>query len=638
MVSDIHHSLVWRLGFALSLVAFMALFGIVASVVIAEKLRGAATAINDSGKLRYSTYQASLSVMEPEVVDTLEQQRMLMVAVDRFDRYFHGDSIVRMLPDDPAHPLRDTYVGVGMLWESEVRPLLLDALGDTPDSAFYWRLRGLVDDFVLQVDRLVYLLEERAESQVRRLSLMQGACLITAIAIIAWTVRFLQQNLAAPLRELVAGASAMRRNEFGRRISHTGNDELGQLGGAFNLMAQDLAQSYEQLEHRVREKTRALEHSNRSLELIYRSLGQMHEGAVVRTDYAGTLRELEALLGLGRICLCLLDRDGRRSVQLADSRCDATSDGPLCASNLDAAALGERRGALYFSASSAGGGILSAVLQDEGRSLGLMRVEVPPSAPPDAWQVQLVEAIAGYLTMAISSQKRAIQGRRLALLEERAAIARELHDSLAQSLTFLKIQVVRVRAARRKPSDEKEVEAALTELHEGLNECNRQLRELLTNFRMGIDAESLEVALEEVVADINQSRERPFVVLENRLAETELGVSQEVHVLHIVREALCNVLHHAQAASASVRLERSGDGEVRVVIDDDGVGISDSAYKPQHFGLAIMRERAQRLGGRLEVGPRPEGGTRVDLRFRPEGLSGSPESSRAEAHSEEEVA
>jgi len=574
-------------------------------------------------------------VMEPEVEDTLEQQRMLMTAVDRFDRYFHGDSISRMVPDNPGHPLRETYAGVGMLWESEVRPLLLDALGETPDGAFYWRLRGLVDDFVLQVDQMVYLLEERAESQVRRLSLMQGACLITAIAIIAWTVLFLQQNLAAPLRELVAGASAMRRNEFGRRISHTGNDELGQLGGAFNLMAQDLAQSYEQLEHRVKEKTRALEHSNRSLELIYRSLGQMREGAVVRADYAGTLRELEALLGLGRICLCLLDRDGRRSVQLADSRLDVTSAGPLCAATLDAEALGERRGGLYFSASSAGGGILSAVLQDEGRSLGLMRVEVPPSAPPEPWQVQLVEAIAGYLTMAISSQKRAIQGRRLALLEERAAIARELHDSLAQSLTYLKIQLVRVRAARRKPENEKEAEAALTELHEGLNECNRQLRQLLTNFRMGIDAESLAVALEEVVADINQSRERPFVVLENQLTETELGVSEEVHVLHIVREALCNVLHHAQAESASVRLERLGDGEVRVVIDDDGVGISGTANKPQHFGLAIMRERAKKLGGWLEVAQRSGGGTRVELRFWPEGLAASLGQTRPHTHPEE---
>jgi two-component system, NarL family, nitrate/nitrite sensor histidine kinase NarX len=635
MLDGIRHSLIWRLGIALSLVAFVALFGIVSSVVVAEKLRGAATAINDAGKLRYSTYQAGVTVLEPEVEDAPEQQRMLMAAINRFDRYVQGESIARMIPHDPGDPLRETYAAIGMQWAEEVRPMLLQAINEVPDRALYRELRSKIDGFVLEVDRLVHLLEAQAEAQVRQLSVLQGIFLVVAIAVIVWTVRFLHGNLAAPLRELVAGATAMRRKEFDRRVRHTGQDELGQLGDAFNLMARDLAQSYEQLERRVREKTRALEHSNRSLELIYRSLGQMREGAMVRADYAGTLRELEALLGLGRICLCLLDRDGRRSFQLADSRCEVASAGPLCALTLDPETLGVRRGSLYFAESGSGGGILSTFLQDRDNPLALLRVEVPAAPPPEAWQLQLVEAIAGYLTMAISSQKRAIQGRRLALLEERSAIARELHDSLAQSISYLKIQLLRVRASRRTPERRKEGEAALQDLHEGLNECNRQLRELMTNFRLGIDAESLEVALEEVVADANQSRKRPFVSLENRLAEMELGVNEEVHVLHIVREALCNVRHHAQAERASILLDHWEDGEVRVVIDDNGVGISDTASKRQHFGLAIMRERAEKLGGRLEVGPRPEGGTRVELRFRPEGLSASPGRAQSAVHPEE---
>jgi two-component system, NarL family, nitrate/nitrite sensor histidine kinase NarX len=223
--------------------------------------------------------------------------------------------------------------------------------------------------------------------------------------------------------------------------------------------------------------------------------------------------------------------------------------------------------------------------------------------------------------MAISSQRRAIQGRRLALLEERAAIARELHDSLAQSISYLKIQLLRVRAAKRNPDGAEKEEAALQDLHEGLNECNRQLRELISNFRLGIDAESFEAALAEVVSDGAHPRDQPVVVLDNRLAETTLGVSEEVHVLYIVREALCNVRHHAQAQRSWVVLEHAEDEEVRVVIDDDGIGIADSPHKPQHFGMAIMRERAGQLGGRLEVGPRPDGGTRVELRFRPEGLA-----------------
>lgn len=623
MLDRIRHSLIWRLGIALSLVAFMALFGILSSVLIAEKLRGAATAINDAGKLRYSTYQASVTVLQPEVDDLLDQERTLMTAVVRFDRYFHGDSISRMVPENPADPLRETYVGIGARWEGEIRPMLVQSLGTAPDGDFYRDLRAAVDNFVVEVDRMVFLLEARAEAQVLRLSMLQAFCLMAAVVIIAVTVRFLRKDLALSLRELVAGAAAVSRSEFQHRVAHTGADELGKLGAAFNLMARDLAQSYELLEQRVRDKTRALERSNRSLELIYRSLGQMREGPVVRNDYTATLRELEGLLGLGRICLCLLERDGGRSVPMAGLRCGVGTVGPPCASTLDTKVLGERRGGLYFAGDDSGGGSLSAVLLDGSRPIGLMRVAVPEGLPPEDWQIQLVEAIAGYLTMAISSQKRAIQGRRLALLEERAAIARELHDSLAQSLSYLKIQLTRVRAARCEPKNGVEEEAALTELHEGLNECNRQLRELLTNFRMGIDAESLAVALDEVVADINQSRGRPFVALDNRLADMELGVSEEVHVLHVVREALCNVLHHAQAQQASVRLDRTESGEVRVVIEDDGVGLAVPVSKPKHFGLAIMRERAEQLGGKLEIGSGSRGGTRVDLRFRPAGHFGS---------------
>lgn len=635
MLRGIRDSIVWRLGIALSLVAFMALFGIASSALIAEKLRGAATAINDAGKLRYSTYQASATALQPEVEDLPEQERTLMTAVDRFDRLFYGDSISRMVPASAEEPLRQTYAAIDLLWQDDVRPLLVQAVGVVPDGAFYRELRRVVDDFVLEVDRMVHLLEARTEAQVRRLSLLQGGCLLGAIVIIFWAVLFLRRSVSAPLRELVAGATAMRRNEFDRRIKHTGGDEFGQLGVAFNLMAKDLAQSYGQLEQRVQAKTRALEHSNRSLELIYRSLTQTHAGGLVRASYAETLRELESLLGLGRICLCLFTPDGHRSVQLADSRCTNDSAGPLCLATLDPKALGTPRGNLYFSGDGADGGVLSALLQDNGRRVALLRVEVPPEAPPEPWQIQLVEAIAGYLTMAITSQKRALQGRRLALLEERAAIARELHDSLAQSLSYLKIQVLRVRAARRNPENVEEADAALDDLHEGLTECNRQLRELLTTFRLGIDSESLEAALEEVVADINESGDRPLVVLDNRLADAELGVNEEVHVLHIVREALCNVQNHARAERASVLLEWSRDHEVRVIIEDDGTGITDTATRPQHFGLAIMRERAAQLGGWLEVGPGPKGGTRVELRFRPEGTAGAPKKARAHRDREE---
>jgi two-component system nitrate/nitrite sensor histidine kinase NarX len=89
-------------------------------------------------------------------------------------------------------------------------------------------------------------------------------------------------------------------------------------------------------------------------------------------------------------------------------------------------------------------------------------------------------------------------------------------------------------------------------------------------------------------------------------------------VLQVVREALTNVEHHAHARSADVGLAIDR-GRIRVTVEDDGVGIKDAEPPTHHYGLAIMRDRAATLGGALKVAPRAEGGTRVELEFKPRG-------------------
>jgi two-component system, NarL family, nitrate/nitrite sensor histidine kinase NarX len=196
-----------------------------------------------------------------------------------------------------------------------------------------------------------------------------------------------------------------------------------------------------------------------------------------------------------------------------------------------------------------------------------------------------------------------------------------------------------VQAACRQVQRTPELDAALTDLREGLNSAYRQLRELLTTFRIGIDAAGLGSALEETVSSIT-ARGAPYVELENKLADGELGINEEVHVLHIVREALCNVLHHAEATRARVTLEWTPERHVRVAIVDNGIGIGDRPRKADHYGLSIMLERAAQLKGELDVGQAPEGGTQVRLLFRPVGLAqrdAAPDPGREVIETEQEV-
>ena len=621
MLGGIDRSLLWRIGLALSLIAAMALLGITSSVVIAEKVRGAATAINHAGTLRYSTYDATTAMLRPQGADSEAQRREIERAMDRFEKHYAGAPLSRMVPASASHPARLAYEEIGRIWEADVRPMLLSATGRTPDAAAYGQMREVIDDFVHRVDRMVFLLERRTEAQVQSLRIVQGIKLLLTLLIIFFTVWFLRRDVVHPLKELLLGARALRTGDFSRRIRHTGEDELGQLGGAFNLMAQDLSRSYEELERRVQDKTRALEYSNRALELMYRSLSHLHDGTLSRANYTETLREMEKLLGFGSGSLCLLESDGRKGFRLADSGHEPGFIGPLCQRHSCADCVGMAHGKVHFGAETEhdGGRILSILLFDGSEVLALLQMEVPQGVTPEPWQLQLVEAIARHLGIAIASQRRAIQGRRLELLEERAAIARELHDSLAQGLSYLKIQVTRVHAASA-AQDRAQVDAALRELREGLNAAYRQLRELLTTFRIGIDATGLSSALEETVAGIT-ARGPLYVELDNKLADGELGINEEVHVLHIIREALCNVQRHAQATRARVALEWAPDQQVCVAIVDNGIGLPDEPVKTEHYGLSIMLERAAQLNGELDIGAAPEGGTQVRLLFRPVGLA-----------------
>jgi two-component system, NarL family, nitrate/nitrite sensor histidine kinase NarX len=622
----LRHSLLFRLGLALSLIAAMTLLEFLSSVTIAEKLRGAATAINHAGTLRYSTYAASTVALRPQVEDPVVYRAELDHALQRFERHYGGEPLRRVIPERAEHPARRAYEEIGMLWQYEVRPMILLAPAWDPDSTFYEELRFVVDDFVERVDRMVYLLERRTEAQVQMLRAVQAVALLLTLLVILSTVYFLRRDLVFPLRELLDGAESMRTGDFTRRIGHTGQDELGRLGAAFNRMAIDLSTVYSELEQRVCEKTRALESSNQSLELMYRSLSRLHDGTLSRANYTGTLCEMESLLGLGPGSLCLLERDGQKGFRLADSEHDPQFAGPLCERGSCMECVEASRDGPRLIDAADGSRVLTVPLHDGVEMHALLQMQVPSGVIPEPWQVQLVEAIGRHLGIAIAAQRRAIEARRLALLEERATIARELHDSLAQALSYLKIQVTRLQSAVRGRVRNGEVESVLDDLREGLNDAYAQLRELLTTFRIGLGGQGLGQALEETVAGI-AAHGTLYIELDNRIADGQLGANDEVHLLQIMREALCNVQRHAGASRARVSLGWTPDGQVRLTVVDDGVGIGEafrngSEARPGHYGLTIMTERARQLGGRLDIGPGPDGGTLVELRFPPADLTG----------------
>ena len=208
----------------------------------------------------------------------------------------------------------------------------------------------------------------------------------------------------------------------------------------------------------------------------------------------------------------------------------------------------------------------------------------------------------------------------LRLMEERATIARELHDSLAQVLSYLRIQLALLK--RAVPDENAQAQTIITDFSRELNNAWHQLRELLTTFRLTLNHANLPAALQESLEGL-QTQTKAKLVLDCRLSSLALDAQKQVHLLQIVREAVLNAIKHADASEITVSCITAADGTHSVAVRDNGIGIGEANEPPGHYGLNIMRERAERLGGTLRFSQPKNGGTEVTVTFRsPAALAG----------------
>ena len=197
---------------------------------------------------------------------------------------------------------------------------------------------------------------------------------------------------------------------------------------------------------------------------------------------------------------------------------------------------------------------------------------------------------------------------RNAVAEERARIARELHDVVGHSVSVMTVQASGVRRLLE-PHQEREREALMAVEQAG-REALAEMRRLVGVLRRPEEAPALapQPSLQHLERLAEQARESGLPVdIRVEGEATELPAGVDLTAYRLVQEALTNAMKHAKASRAEV-VVRYGDDSIEVVVTDDGAGISDGTAESGGHGLVGMRERVAVYGGELRAGPRPEGG------------------------------
>lgn len=610
-------SIMLWLAATMFLVSAIGIGGMTISVIVAERVQGSGSAINVAGSLRRLSHRMGsivLSDAENRVID----HYTLREAMVHFEATLDHDALANMLARSPDSPFAATYENVRAAWFAQLKPLLAEQMlsgPNLPSVATHNHLLLRIDGFVEEINLMVAQLEADTEQRIRQLRGILWFALILTIVVLLSGLYAIHRRVLLPLDELLAGASRIARGDFAASARHLGRDELGRLGQAFNTMTEAVSRSHRDLERRVAEQTAELTRGNRSLALLYNAIAQLHHAPTAPETYRAMLADIDALLELRGSMACLQSKHGGPATLLASSLSPcADRDTVGCGACLKRVATEGELGR-YRDADDAD--FLNLPLRDKDGVYGVMRLALQSGRRLEPWQEQLLAALTRHVGIALGMSHKAEQDRLLALQEERSIIARELHDSIAQALSYMKIQASLLQPVLSDPERRVEAEATLRDLREGITAAYRQLRELLATFRLKMEGDFITL----LGAAVNEYAARGGmpIHLETRLAGCNLTPNQEMHTLQIVREALSNVLRHAQASQAFVRMTHHGHGEVEVSIEDDGVGatqlIREQRDETLHYGLAIMRERAQGLHGRIDIQDRPQGGTRVDLHF-----------------------
>lgn len=600
----------WTLGVKLALVAtpFLLLATLAMAVLVwmSTELQGGAAAVNEAGSMRMQAYRLVIGVHSGHT-GTLDRQ------LADFEK-----SLTLLRVGEPGRPLAvpwspqvsERFAAVQQSWPGYRARLLLAADGASPVAA----LDSAATSFVSGIDQLVAAIEKRLAQWTALMSLLQLVLMALAVFGTAALVYVGNRFVLEPLGLLKEAVRRVQGGDLGARVELASTDEFATLASGFNQMADRLQTVYQDLEQRVREKTAQLVDRHERLASLYEVTNLVNRAVTLDELAQGFTSSIASIARADGVALRWSDEGNRRYVMLAAHRLpDAMLRAEHClqagdchcgsaAASPTARVIPIRSGMpapLTHCAEADFRTVVALPIRLHGRVMGEVDLFFHARYELGNAERSLLEALTVQLAGAMENLRLGSLDVEAAVSQERSLLAGELHDSIAQSLAFLKIQVQLMRDAIAS-GDATEVANVLEEIDLGVRESYGDVRELLMHFRTRTNGEDIEPAMQTTLRKFEHQAGLP-----SRLTMQGHGLplapDTQIQVLHIIQEALSNVRKHARATQVWLDVEQQPAW--RIEIRDDGVGFAphrDPADET-HVGLRIMRERADRLGANLEV-------------------------------------
>ena len=623
----------------------IAMMAIGFTLFVSWQMEGAAAAINDAGKERMRTYRIAFLLTQHAQQATPLLESDIRQEVRRFEKTLaelqHGNPQRPLfIPDDPMiqaqmQTLHDS-------WEQDIRPHIEQMLTSAAEHDRQQQLavyRPAIEHFVDQIDALVAMVESSNARSTTLLRSIQIALMVVALLGTILLDYIFSLLLVRPVQRLNQGLQSMGKADFSVRLPTARNDELGELARGFNQMAEKLQDIYATLEQRVANKTRSLDLKNRELGALYEVASFLNSSTATEPLCDNVLDRMIVLMDAMGGVVRLTDPKGEqlqivaaRGVSEAFLSDEAFLDIGVCicgevARNGVAVSSDfntPRPPMMLHTCSKENIRAVAAVpIRSNQRVLGTLNLffDTMRILPPA--EVRLLESVGLHLGIAIENQRLVAREREMAVSEERNLLAQELHDSIAQSLAFLNIQVQLLHddLSHRKVADAMQV---LEQIRAGVQESYDDVRELLVHFRTRLEHADLETA---IATALQKFEAQTAITTEFACQGPTLEIQPEhvLQILHILQESLSNIRKHAAASLIKVTLDTRGP--CSLTVEDNGQGFeSAKSAGDTHVGINIMRERANRFGGRFSINSVIGEGTRVVLSWVPVPLS-------TEAHS-----